>query len=371
MVQGYFVKRAKGWLNFSRVVCLAAAIGLLGLAGAYAEVGAREDTVTPPKGFREVGGSNYVMCHVGKEYREQHLEDSWTKPDVLHPVIGTLHLHKQAEILDQLKVMHDGGQRKIALVVWFDHFTVETDYRGVFGHVVRSNGGSLLPQHQANLHTLLKMIRSTGYFNELNFRFATQGAADPGEWARWDEAMYQENWSFIVNTRRIVEEDMRGGQVKVIYDLGLELGGFDTAQYRPYTKRLWQDYCATFGKADTYGFSFALSPGLVTKMLKVYDEAGTRPELFAFDIYTHPYETLEAAAKEFKEAGLSSPKVIIQETYYNDPQTLQQFQRAQQDFKLDFLYLMQWPLDRGAQVPHLSMDFPAQYGAYVQRKAGA
>lgn len=345
---------------------------LAGIFGVVAPLASAKpgDTVAPPAGIHELGGSNYCMIKVGQTYREKGL-DHWFTPKMLHPVIGMLHLHPKQEILDQLKTMHDGGQRKIALVLWYDHITTEPLTEGCWGHTVRSNGGALLPQHQTNLRNLLKMLRETKYFNELNFRMVGQGPSAAEDWKEWDEAMYQENWNFLTSTRRIVLEELKGSPIKVLFDLGLENGGMDRGQMPEYMKRLWKDYCTQFGKADCFGFSFALAPGRVARQIKIYDEVGIRPDLYAFDVYSHIYQNLRAASFELTAAGIEHPRIIIQETYYSDPQALDEIQRAQKDFKLDILYLMQWPLERGRTVPHFSMDYPAGYEAYIKKVSAA
>ena len=204
--------------------CLLA--GLLGCATAPTSAAKGNDSVAPPEGFREVGGSNYAMCKVDEVYRVQRKFDTWYNPYVLQPVIGMLHKHPKQEILNQLKTMHDGGQRKITLVLWHDNFTTEPQTEGCFGHAISSNGGKLLPQHEANLRTLLKMLRETNYFNEVVVRFVGQGLrSDPGQWTAWNEAMYKENWNFMLSTRAIIQEELKGSPIKIMIDLGVELGG--------------------------------------------------------------------------------------------------------------------------------------------------
>ena len=73
----------------------------------------------PPRGFNEVGGSNYVMYEVGREYLDSGT--GWFKPGVLQPVVATFHLQKKADVRQQLKAMHDSGQRKIAIMMWHNH----------------------------------------------------------------------------------------------------------------------------------------------------------------------------------------------------------------------------------------------------------
>ena len=329
---------------------------------------AKDVSFAPPAGIRELGGSNYCMIKVGKTYLEQGQIKNWYSPGMIHPVIGMLHLHPRQEVLNQLKTMHDGGQRKITLVLWYDHVTTETLTEGCWGHTVRSNGGALHPQHQANLRALMKMLVETQYFNEIVFRMVGQGIADAEQWNGWDEQMYQENWNFIVSTRKIVVEELKGSPIKVLFDLGVENGGCERGQMLDYMKRMWVDYTTQFGKSDCYGFSFALAPGRVARQIKIYDEVGIRPDYYGFDVYSDIYENLQAAASEFQAAGVEHPQIIIQETFYNDPRALAEIQRAQKDFNLEILYLMQWPLARNATVQNFSMDYPADYDAYVVRK---
>ena len=325
----------------------------------------------PPAGFREVGGSNYVMFHVDPAYRERREEGSWYRPGVLHPVVGTFHLQSRQEVIDQLDAMHDGGQRKIALLVWHCRLPDGVGVDGIHGHVVASNGGTLSTQHAENLRGFLALLRETKHFNELIFRFALQGISSPDQWEEWDEDLYEESWQFLVHTRDLVETALAGSGMRILYDLGAELGGIDTGKTRAYVRRLWKDYTARFGATDTCGFSVANHPGRVQRLLEDFDAAGTRPALFALDVYDHLHDWLGAAAKEFNAAGIERPRVIIQETYYNDPVTLEELQRVQRDFHYDFLYLMQWPIERGHPTPHFSMDFPARYDAYLRHAAAS
>ena len=334
-------------------------------AGAVETERAADIEPLPPKGFAEVGGSNYVMFHVGEAYRKRFEKESWFRPGVLHPIVGTFHLQNRNEVREQLAAMHRGGQRKIALLVWLCHLPdgVETD--GVYGHTVASNGGALLPQHAQNLRDFLQLLRETEYFNALNFRFALQGVSSPDQWETWDEALYRENWEVLISIRTIVQENMVSSGMDVVYDLGAELGGSEAGQARAYVRRLWGDYTSRFGAEDTYGFSVALYPGRVRRLLEDLDGSGDRPSAYALDVYDHVNEWLGEASREFRGAGIDRPRVIIQETYYNDPTALRELQRAQKDHGLEFLYLMQWPCVRDYPVPHFSVDFPAEYDAYA------
>jgi len=87
--------------------------------------------------------------------------------------------------------------------------------------------------------------------------------------------------------------------------------------------------------------------------------------VYSLDIYTHIYDWLGAALKELKEAGIEQPRIIIQETNYNDPESLREIQRVGRDFGLRYEYLMQWNKRRGHPVKHFSDDYAAEYGAYL------
>ncbi|RLC10203.1 MAG: hypothetical protein DRI24_20625 [Deltaproteobacteria bacterium] len=330
--------------------------------------------ILPPEGFAEVGGSNYVMCRVDESYRVRNEPESWWRPGVLELAVGHYHQQDPKEIRRQLRTMYENGQRKIAVLIWISQFMgEETDGHkvvdGVFGHCMVSKDGKLQAQHQENTRELVKLIRDTGYFNELIFRFAFQGGgAGPESWEQWNEEQYQHNWKVLVSTRAIIEKALNGSEMKVLYDLGAEIAGLENGQVPQYTRRMWKDYTQAYGKDDTYGFSVAVYPGRTANLLKVFEEVGVYPDIYSRDVYEHVQEWLGAAGKEFAEAGIKHPRIIIQETYYNDPQSLAELQKAGKDFGFEYLYLMQWPLKRGHPVPHFSDDYAAEYDAYLTKK---
>jgi len=330
--------------------------------------------VLPPEGFAEVGGSNYVMCRVDEAYRVRHEKDSWWRPGVLELVVGHFHQQDPKEIRKQLQTMYDNGQRKIAVLVWIAESQGEkTDgYKvtdGVYGHCIVAENGQLKTQHLKNVGDLVKLVRDTGYFNELVFRFAFQGGGSgPESWDKWNEVQYQRNWKVLASTRDIIEKTLHGGKMKVMYDLGAEIAGLDNGQVPRYCRRLWKDYTQAYGKDDTYGFSMALHPGRTKNLLEVFEEVGVYPDAYSLDVYIHIQEWLGAAGREFAEAGIKNPRIIIQETFYNDPQALAELQEIGKDFGFEYLYLMQWQLKRGQKIPHFSVDYPAEYDAYVIKK---
>ena len=317
-----------------------------------------------PKGFKEVGGSNYVMYNVGDEY----LKDGkgWFKPGVLHPAIATFHQQDKAVALEQLKAMHASGQRKISILIWHDHLTIkQLEEGGIYGHVLASNGGALRPQHAQNLKDQLALVRGIG-FNELIFRIAQQGSAWPEAWEEWNEELYQENKAFVFSTRKRVVDAMEGSGMKLAFDLGAELGGIDKGRTSEYTERLWKDYTAAFGADDSFGFSIAGHPSRIRRWIGIADKVGVRPSRYALDMYGYIPEWMPKMIPEFAEAGIDDPKIIILETYWNDAQALKELQQIAVDFDFEYEFLMQWPLRRGSAHPHFSDVFEkAEYNAYL------
>ena len=321
-----------------------------------------------PRGFKEVGGSNYVMYDVGREYLDAGT--GWFKPGVLQPVVATFHQQKEADVRRQLKAMHESGQRKIAIMMWHDHLTPQQMADGgIYGHVLASNGGALTPQHSDNLKRLLSLIREDGLFNELVFRFAQQGSVWSQEWTAWNEEAYQENLKFILTVRQQVREVLDGADIKLVFDLGAELGGISKGCVPEYTRRLWKEYTERFGADDTFGFSIAAHPGRISNLLAVYDEVGVRPARHALDLYTHVPQWMPKMVSEFHDAGINKPRIIILETFWNSAESLNEFQQISDQFGLSFEYLMQWPWVRGAAHPHFSDVFnrPA-YNEYLEKK---
>jgi len=321
-------------------------------------------TAQAPKGFKEVGGSNYVMYNVADEYLKEG--KGWFNPGVLQPVIATFHQQDKTEVLEQLKAMHASGQQKISILIWHDHIKPkDMKNDGVYGHVLASNGGALRPQHAQNLKDQIAMVREIG-FNELIFRFAQQGDAWPEVWKKWDEELYQENKAFIFSTRQLVSDAMKGSGMKLTFDLGAELGGIEKGQITPYTERLWRDYTQQFGADDSFGFSIAGHPTRIRRWIGICDKVGVRPSRYALDMYGYIPEWMPKMIPEFAEAGVEDPKIIILETYWNDAQALKELQQIAEDFDFEYEFLMQWPLLRGAPHPHFSDVFEkAEYNAYL------
>jgi len=350
---------------------------------ALVQISVAEEVLNPqPAIGMYVGGSNYVMISTGS-YKDSCSESEWYAGEA-KPVIGYYHLYQQT-VRNQLKTMYDNGQRRIVLMLWFSHFDDLPHLSGksIWGHVLKSNGGNLIPQHQENLRNLIADIKNTG-FEEIIFRYGAQGQNAPGllPWTTWNETLYQENWNFIVNTRKIINEAWCGDATTchgngLKYDLGAEEGGI-TGQAENYTKRLWNNYVydAGFGKEDTIGFSFALGSGTtvsrINKMLDIYDSTpGGRPSIYPFDIYEADSENeFKIIHNTLLQRGVTTEPIIILETYYNDPTQREQFKRAIDSTGRKVLFLAQWPYSRNSKCPHFSMDYPEDYSNYLSSSLG-
>ena len=313
------------------------------------------------------GGTNLVYWDIKDEYIVHNEPESWYKPGVISTTVGSFHLHEPGYCETLLKEMYQNGQRNITLMIW--HAPLEN--QDVYGHLVTSKGGQLLPQHQQNLRDTINLLKKTG-FKYLTVRFATQGASDPGSWQNWNEQIYQENFSFILTTRQLVNQTA-ASNFYILYDLGAELGGIDAGQTSQYTKRVWKDYTDKFGKSDTIGFTYATYPGRLKNMLEIYNQVGVTPDIHAFDIYGDEEQVMKYISEEFSQAGIQNPDIIITETFYNDCPTNHALRSEAARKNLNLLYITQWPIEKGklywteekTQMRHFSVKQPVEFNCYL------
>ncbi len=211
------------------------------------------------------------------------------------------------------------------------------------------------------------MILLTRVSDEIMFRFLTQIDSAPIGWAAWDENKYQKNWSFISSTKATVQKALEGKSMKVLYDLDGELAGQTSGQAEAYLQRMWGDYVKNYGSHNCIGFSFAVSPPRdFANALALYDKVGKRPDIYGFDIYGDEYAGLQWLQTELQAAGDGNKPVFMEEAYYNDPEADQEIRQARSDLHLNIRFIMQWPVARYAFQPNFSVQFPADYSAYLQ-----
>lgn len=310
----------------------------------------------------ERGGSNYGFYSVGT-YLDHPTQDYWDLYLNMRPVIGTYHLAPDT-VRNQLAVMYANGQRRLALDLWFSNSMPLADFQdsSFCTHVVNSRYGKLFPQQQDNLKALLHDIDHQG-FQVIVLRFEQQGVSDPLSWTAWDEQAYITNWSFISNTINLIQNEIAGLHVKVIYDLGGELGGLDIGMSRLYAKQLWSDYVKTYGSHNTMGYSYATAPGRYTESIAVYDEVGVRPDVYGFDVYGDEFDTYSYLKAEMDLAGETSKPIIANEVYYNDPITYSQLLDVRAQLHLNIKFLLEWPLSRD-KPGYTCAQFPGDFSAY-------
>ncbi len=220
----------------------------------------------------------------------------------------------------------------------------------------------MFPQQEANLKALLHDIDHQG-FEVIVLRFEHQGVSDPLSWTAWDADTYVSNWSFITNTINLIQNEIAGLHVKVIYDLCGELGGVDIGMSRQYAKQLWSDYVKTYGSHNTMGYSYATAPGRYTESIAVYDEVGVRPDVYGFDVYGDEFNTYSYLKAEMDLAGETSKPIIANEVYYNDPVTYSQLLDVRAQLHLNIKFLLEWPLSRD-KPGYICVQFPGDFSAY-------
>jgi hypothetical protein len=319
----------------------------------------------------EAGGSNYIFWSNGDSIDPN--DPNWYSSNGVKPVIGTYHLNPSG-IQSQLAQMYSAGQRKLALVLWYAPLGASTAPDYVYGHVVDSSLGQLQPIHQQNLRSLLSDIAAAG-FTEVYFRFAPYFSSNPRYWSAWNEPSYQQSWSFISSTISIIASSLANSNVRIAYDLSLELGGVTLGQAQAFEKRLWHDYCNVFDSSKTYGFSISYQPNRLTQMIDDLRTTGKIPSFFAVDIYEGTdvpslQDALGSVALELQWAGLSAAPVILEEAWTGEHDMLAAANSAR-SAGLNLVTLMEWPLtyatyyyvDHSAAVtpPGYAVDYSADW----------
>ncbi len=301
-----------------------------------------QNSVTFPEG----AGSNFVFYDLGK-YANDPTPANWPEVKVV-----LLHYHKyQRQIRERLKAMKANGQTKISLFLWY----VEDGAKCVsFNHVICPQNGVIPPQIQWNISNILRDIVATG-FDTVVLRLGAQGLADPFS-ETYVHARANDSWKLFENFYAISERALAGSKVKSLYDLSVEIGGHPHS-LRPgaqhFMKTMWNNYSKKYPAYKTIGFSFnhAHEKG-VKETLKIYKDSGVWPYAIGVDMYQDPDKFLKHLAKELKNFSIKHHPVIIVETYRNSAEMAKAFKKAKEKHGLNFLFVLQWPLDLGSKSPH-------------------
>ena len=326
------------------------------------------------------GGSVYTLYDIGA-YADairptpEEVNTLWYFSDTnnMKSAVGMYHIDPGA-INSQLEDMYNQGQRRIALFVGcrLGVPANQVNSAGLFGpYMVGTEDANgivrLAAQSESNYRNLLAKIAELG-FKEVGIRFGTP--KEPRGTA-WDDPAVRametgQNWEFLSYYRGLTESILKPAGVSRYYDLGPErAGSWDSSNwihFEEYTEAIWSNYWASAGTAyDTFGFSFATSPGRVNAMLEVYNRVGHFPPFYGFDMYAHLFRKLAFVRDELAQWGQEKKPIMLEETFYDDPQNLLELDAARKLLGLNILYVNQWPLRRDFLALHYTEDYPRDY----------
>lgn len=346
-------------------------------------------------GYFETGGSNYPTYNAQNwinnaiYYHDSNTDPAWSAAN-LFLTVGELP-YDIAQVNSQLTTMFNNGQRKIAIPIWFSVFPNSWPPEQLFEkHMLRIDSGKLTDEQETNFKNLLQSIYTTGY-NEVVIRFNAQWLSQPDGWIKrypngnpeldssgkeipiWDENMYQKNLSFIFRTIDITNQKLANSGVKILYDLGGELGGINKGCSSPYVTRLWTDYINKYGNNNSYGFSVIYEKNGDENLLNHYilELKSTNkplPSEYAIDLYCRNTSTTTSTT-----TGLSKIKsilvnqneahknIIIQETFYNDTDNFNKIIEGSILHNLKIRTIYQWPLTKDSPIQHINVSYPFEY----------
>ncbi|AHH97118.1 hypothetical protein [Kutzneria albida] len=263
----------------------------------------------------------------------------------------------RATITAQLAQMYQQGQRRLRIGLFHHH-------AGDSGTVTDSTG-PVSEHYKRNLADLLAAVRQAG-FAEVEFSYYPVDANNPGNWSRFDEKLYQENWNFVAQVHPVLAAAGIPYKVDLLNE-GMPMTG---QQVRlEYAKRLWADYTANFGRADTVGFSMTVwLADRANQLRAVYGD--NPPDLLDIHLYgdTHngdEYTQFVNADKKLRELGYTQDWVIG-ETWFNDTNAAQGIGRAIAETGRRVRYLAQWPLARTHHCDFVDSAPPIKYDVFRQ-----
>ncbi|MDX3191655.1 hypothetical protein PV458_24855 [Streptomyces sp. MN03-5084-2B] len=308
-------------------------------------------TAAPAQALDGHGGSNYAF------YRIDHDPGGCDREPY-----GVVNSYDKAPatIGAQLRQMYAAGQRRLRIPLFHQHGPDS-------GTVLNSTGGRLSAQNRKNLADLLAAVKATGY-QEIELGFFPIGAADPHDWTQWNESQYQENRSIVEDVRSVVRAAGLPYQLDLLNE-GMPMSGQTTL--RDYAKRLWHDYTAAHGKADTVGFSMTV--WIADRARQIPDVyGGDVPHVFDVHLYGDDngngdeYQQFVDAHNELASKGYHQGW-IIGEAYYDDATAADGIARAIRDTGQVVFYLTQWQLSRSDGCADKTVDVapPVSYAHYL------
>jgi hypothetical protein len=291
------------------------------------------------------GGSNYAWFQLDPDCRRGP-----------YGVIANYHTAKSV-IDQQLRDMFAKGQRRLRIPIYHGR-------RIGGGTNLESFGGDLTPQCRENFKNLLATIRQIG-FSEIIVGFFPQGYNQPLRWTAFQPDIFAENWRLIRNLRPLIA----AAGVPYRIDLANETSP-DPAHpiALEYCQRLWNLYAAAYGTRDTVGFSIIVDAGRLQLLPAVYGNSPFgrhgRPNVLDLHFYADPATHFETAASMLRAAGYRQPW-IVGETYFNDADEAGALRQAIRATHQKVLFLLQWPLSRGAACRDVSLTPPLDFDQYI------
>jgi hypothetical protein len=340
-----------------------------------------------------------------------------TNPDFADVSFSIVHYDRNPlAVRSQLQAMYNGGQRKIALMLWHvpsnqipevypaDEFPSGATCNDNNNHAVCLNNGRMNPRYENNLRLILQDIETVG-FDTVHIRFGQQFRSHPfylhefledrqargllPQFAGGPEAyknfvfekIKQDNWTFIRSVKTIVRQ--MNLEPDVFWDLGVELMGHPfsvRSRVRQYLVDMLELYKQSYGTEDSIGFSFNLGsffPGgagaissrqAFDDAFRVFNEAEFPPAALGIDVYYDRRQTLSAFAQSKATFGWETNyPVIFLETFYNDSAVAQDTLFARNTLNLNVRYILQWPLTSNAAAgAHLNIVAPTQFANYLR-----
>lgn len=322
----------------------------------------------------EPGGSNYVMLTLGDYLQDPEL---WGDEERgVKALVSNYHLNPE-HVRNTLIDMRASGQEKIALVLWYTTWDTSTNMCRYVHTIVLGDDGACIEIFQ-NLDALLRDIKDAG-FNEVVIRFAPQGNSDHLEWTRWESERFEKAWQFIAETRDVVEASLFGSEVKRVYDLCLECGGFKKGQAERFMKETWTRYVTSYGNSDSVLASIIYSKEFMNNFLNMINSLRSQvpneikekldPSEYAFDIYsaTKVKDRLKEAQSILKKANKKQP-LVLTETFYDDCNIAKQIEEARKS-GVNLRTVYQWPFSvqtHAAGGSHFTTADPVKFQNYSQ-----
>ncbi|HEV2364881.1 MAG TPA: hypothetical protein VGS12_11865 [Caulobacteraceae bacterium] len=285
------------------------------------------------------------MVAAAPDVAKLHSSAAWQDNHVFHNIPCRYEQYRD-QVDRELAQMRRHGQRKVALMLWFAPLDQNQDCAGFLLNSRRGDGGEFGEQVISNLKWLIADARRLG-FDELQLRFAPMDGADPRGWRSWDEPKFRQNWNTIRSTIAGVG---RPGGIRLVYDLGVELGGLTKGCAKQYVERAWTLFNGEFTGVRSYGFSIALAPGRVAELVRDLRAAGPIPGEIAIDDYDVADPGLAYVAKELEQTR-GPASVIVQEAPYADTRFISRLRTQAVRYRVRIRTVMQWPLRSGRTGP--------------------